>query len=298
MRKSYSLRSTIAGFLSPPKWRTSLILVCSLLHFWSLSAQTTTVIGTGTLLSSTYGPTRLTSATPLRYSRYWYIYNATEMTTAGIPSGSTITKVEWFKNGTGVVTANTGTLNVYMNNTSLSNAGMVTPSPWTTAIAGATLVSTKFFDNGANNFPASGWVEFPVSSFTYSGGTLEIVTDWDGGSPAMALTAAITWQHSNGLTANSALGGSNGTTAPASLTNSFGGVNRPNIRITYNPPAGCSGIPTAGTASAPATACSGANFTANLAGSTTGSGITLQWESAPDVAGAPGTWAAIGGATS
>ncbi len=52
---------------------------------------------------------------------------------------------------------------------------------------------------------------------------------------------------------------------------------------TWTPPAPCAGTPTAGTATAPSSACSGVNFNVSLTGYTTGvSGITFQWQSSPD----------------
>ena len=59
-------------------------------------------------------------------------------------------------------------------------------------------------------------------------------------------------------------------------------------------PAGCSGTPTGGTASVPAFVCPNANFNLSLTGQSTGTGITIQWQSSP--AGA-GTWTNITGAT-
>lgn len=64
--------------------------------------------------------------------------------------------------------------------------------------------------------------------------------------------------------------------------------------FTWTPPAACSGTPTAGTASAtPSSICVGASSTLSVAGSTSGCGLTYQWQSSPDNA----TWTNIGGAT-
>ncbi len=54
-------------------------------------------------------------------------------------------------------------------------------------------------------------------------------------------------------------------------------------KYVFTPPLPCAGAPTAGTASAPAGACSGVNFVLSLAGYTSGaSGITFQWQSSSD----------------
>ena len=51
----------------------------------------------------------------------------------------------------------------------------------------------------------------------------------------------------------------------------------------FTPPAICAGTPVAGTASAPAAACSGVNFNLTLTGYSSGvSGLTFQWQSSPD----------------
>ena len=58
---------------------------------------------------------------------------------------------------------------------------------------------------------------------------------------------------------------------------------------------GCSGTPTAGTATGPADACNNSNVTINLAGTTNASGISRQWQSSPLGAN---TFTNIAGATS
>ena len=64
---------------------------------------------------------------------------------------------------------------------------------------------------------------------------------------------------------------------------------------TWTPPSACTGTPTAGTASAPAGACSGIAFNLTLAGYTnTTSGITFQWQSSTT---SGGTYANITGGT-
>ncbi|MFM2360733.1 MAG: putative fibronectin type III-like fold domain, partial [Bacteroidota bacterium] len=60
-------------------------------------------------------------------------------------------------------------------------------------------------------------------------------------------------------------------------------------------PLGCSGTPSAGTISGPATACSATNFTLTAVGATEGQGMSYQWQSAPAVGG---PWTNIAGQTS
>ncbi len=62
----------------------------------------------------------------------------------------------------------------------------------------------------------------------------------------------------------------------------------------FTPPAACSGTPTAGTAVAtPASVCGGSSSALTVTGSTTGCGLTYQWQSSPDNV----VWTNIGGAT-
>ncbi len=64
----------------------------------------------------------------------------------------------------------------------------------------------------------------------------------------------------------------------------------------FTPPATCSGTPTAGTANAaPTSICVGSSSSLTVSGSTTGCGLTYQWQSAPAAAG---PWTNITGATS
>ena len=74
------------------------------------------------------------------------------------------------------------------------------------------------------------------------------------------------------------------TVSSATPNNAISSVtNLAGIKYVFTPPLPCAGAPTAGTASAPAGACSGVNFVLSLAGYTSGaSGITFQWQSSPD----------------
>jgi len=80
----------------------------------------------------------------------------------------------------------------------------------------------------------------------------------------------------------------------ADACSTFGSGETEDYVITIDPATACSGTPVAGTASGPASICSGVNYTLAVTGYTVGTGISLQWESSP--AGA-GTFTAISGAT-
>jgi len=71
---------------------------------------------------------------------------------------------------------------------------------------------------------------------------------------------------------------------------------QPQLDITYIPSTACSGTPSAGTTTGPASAiCGSAGFSLGISGATVGQGISYQWESSPVGAN---TWTPITGATS
>jgi len=80
--------------------------------------------------------------------------------------------------------------------------------------------------------------------------------------------------------------------SPCAVLNSYGEVEDYMVEIVQA--VACSGTPTAGTATGPASVCPNNNFNLNVSLVAIGTGITLQWESSP--AGA-GTWTPITGAT-
>ncbi|HCF63535.1 MAG TPA: hypothetical protein DEU93_04670, partial [Chitinophagaceae bacterium] len=69
---------------------------------------------------------------------------------------------------------------------------------------------------------------------------------------------------------------------------------RPFLQITFTPGGPCTNPPTPGTVTAnPSSVCLGETFTLSMAGGTSGTGQTIQWQSSPDGV----TWTDIAGAT-
>jgi hypothetical protein len=67
-----------------------------------------------------------------------------------------------------------------------------------------------------------------------------------------------------------------------------------NFKVTVTVPV-CAGTPTPGnTLASPATLCSGSTTALTLQNTTSGSGVTYNWKSAPDVSGSPGTFTSTG----
>jgi hypothetical protein len=84
---------------------------------------------------------------------------------------------------------------------------------------------------------------------------------------------------------------------PAACSNgSYGEYEDFLITLQYAPP--CSGTPNPGnTLSSAVSVCSGASYTVSLQNTIVGTGISYQWESAPDVSGVPGTFTPVALAT-
>lgn len=98
-------------------------------------------------------------------------------------------------------------------------------------------------------------------------------------------TSTTSWSATTAGTTNNATCALSATIFPAS-----------GLTFTWTQPTGCTGTPTAGTASAPAGACSGVAFDLALTGYSTGtSGITFKWQSSPT--GVSGSFTDIVGGT-
>lgn len=259
-----------------------IILWAAALFSAVVHSQTVVQIGTGTLSTGgvNYMPIyRSSAASTFDYSRTYFLYTAAEMAAAGIPAGSTITKVEWDKSNTGATVASTANIvfNIYMNNS--SSTGYTTAQTWATLTSGATQV----YNNNNQVIPATtGFLPFTLTTpFVYSGAALEIATDWDisavSGNPT---TAAFNFSYT---TIANRTGGTSNSTALTGASSLGTQTGRPNIRITYTPPPACSGTPNGGTAVASTTyICSPQNVNLSLSGSTAASGLTYSWQSSPD----------------
>ena len=243
-------------------------------------------IGTSTAASSyLYGPYYRSSTTSVfNYSKYAYIYTATEL--SGIPPGSMITQIEWQK-ASGTITA-PNTFEILLSNNSATT--LTTGTTWGAVTAGAT--SAYLSTNQGFTAAGPGWESFTMTTpFIYTGGTLQVMTDHVYAGVASAVNnfyretatgMAIGW-------ASNLVG-----SAATALTTTYGN-NRPNIKIHYVPGTSCTGTVVAGTANSSVSAvCPSVPFNLSLSGNTLASGITYQWQSGPS---ATGPWTNITGAT-
>ncbi|HRO05516.1 MAG TPA: gliding motility-associated C-terminal domain-containing protein [Ferruginibacter sp.] len=277
-------------------------LVCALFTIagiGSLNAQTV-VINTGTPGTPQYnaGPIyRSAASSAYDASRYSYLYTADELAAVGITSGAVINVLGWIKDNNATSTGG-GIFRIYMKNSSATTYGLPTES-WANLNNGTTMV----YENLSFTVPATqnpDYITFPLSvPFTYTGGSLEISTEWDiNGVAGNASTGTFNWMWSTVVdriygTGQTVLANA-GTLS--STSNSISDINdrRPFLQITFTPGGPCTNPPTPGTVTAnPSSVCLGETFTLSMAGGTSGTGQTIQWQSSPDGV----TWTDIAGAT-
>ncbi|MCX6279109.1 MAG: GEVED domain-containing protein, partial [Bacteroidetes bacterium] len=255
------------------------LLIAFSLWAGSSWAQTTATIGAGTTTATDYGPVyNWGAANTFDYCIYNYLFLSSEIAAAGIPVGSTITKLAWSKS-TAFATSGNAKFDIWIKNSTHTNQtnGVL----WGTVITGSTLA----YSTVAQSIPSTvGWIEFTLSTpIIYTGGSLEIATNWDisavVGNPT---TGAFLWKYSN-LTFNGTVGQSSSEPLNSlSYLSAYGtgGASRPNIQITYQPTPACSGTPAPGNTLASASPiCSGASLTLSLQNTTPGLGVTYNWES-------------------
>ena len=260
-----------------------LTLFLMLFMNFSLKAQTDVIIGAGAVTGTTAngaatdaGPMYCTGGTStFIYSKHHILYTASELAIAGIPAGTLITKIAWNKANNAAYSASTAVIfDVYMKNSSATSVPAV-PIAFTSVISSATSV----YNSTTQTFPSTtGWVDINLTTpFLYTGGSLEISTNWDvsaGGSTSSGASANFAWAKDN--VSNVVLSYC-GAAQSANLANLR--TARAQIKITYMPAGPCTAPPTPGTAtSSKVNACSGENFTLNLTGNSTGSGQTYQWQ--------------------
>ena len=233
-----------------------------------LNAQTVT-IGSGVIANTNTG-----EPAPFqdwaKNSRHQFLIRASELTFAGIPSGATISSLGW-------------TINSLTGSTLEENYSIY--YKWTSVTVLTTTFQTGLTQvYGPTDFTPSvtGNIDFALTSS---------LSSWDGTSNLLIqiCEGATTGVYTHNCTSPySALGfvcttyyRADGTSACPSVTGTTLS-NRPNTRITYSS-GGCTGTPTPGnTVSTSNPVCSGSSFTLSLQNSTSGSGVTYQWESSPD----------------
>lgn len=279
--------------------RNALLFILLIAAAVQLKAQTV-VINTGTAGTPQYnaGPIYRSAATSAYdASRYAYLYTQSELAAAGILPGSIITQLGWAKNNNATSTGG-GIFRIYMKNSSAAAFAAATET-WANLNSATTMVYQNLsFVVPATTAPT--YITFLLTTpFTYTGGSLEISTEWDiNGVSGDASTGTFDWLWST--VPDRIYGTGNTTLAPittlSSTTNSISDITdrRPFIQITYTPGTACAGTPVGGnTVSSASVVCNGVPFTLSLSGATNASGISYQWQISSD----NNNWVDIGSAT-
>jgi len=147
-------------------------------------SQTTVTIGTGTSASGTNdngNPIYRSSATSgFSFSQSVQLLTPTDLSSVGLSSGSTITKIAYYKtNAFTMGTGRTADLKIYLKNS--GSTSLVTTQNMTTWTTGATLCYSNPAVSDTNIPAAAGWVEFTFTTpFNYTGGSIEVAIDWTG----------------------------------------------------------------------------------------------------------------------
>ena len=247
-------------------------------------AQTVVTVGIGTATTNGINGLpiyRSSAASTFNYSRSASLYTTSDL--SSIPNGAIITAIAFNKTSAASLRSGyTATFNILLKNT--ANTVLNSTTDWATFITGATTAYTTATLDSAT-FSATPWVSFPLStSFVYTGGSLEIYTDWainsSSGTGTNYTTAAFPFAYTTTTGVQSA-GNSNSTALTGTTVLSGTNSRLNNIQITYSPPPTCTGTPLAGTANTSATAgiCSGNGITVSLTGGSAASSLSYQLQS-------------------
>lgn len=244
----------------------------------------TVQIGAGTDLppATLYSPFyRFSAGSTTTMVRSNILFTDAELSAAGIVAGSTITAVEFYKGNVAqlLIPAN---FKMYMANT--SNTSLATTTTWASILT----THTEVYNNAAFSLPDPvGWVNWAVTPFVYTGGSLEIATDLSMTGGTTGATNFFQWQYTSGTPTDRIIGAT-GTTGPATLNGTVAAYKfRPNIRITFSTGSACTSPPVPGVATAlPSTpVCAGTAVTLNVTGNSSGTGQTYTWQSSAALGG-------------
>lgn len=264
----------------------------SVLFFVTITAfsQTTVTIRAGVPLSESTasGPIfRQSASSNMDYSQYAYLYTAAELN--AIPAGTIINGIAFNKVTNAATTlSGGGKFRIYLKNSTTSQYN-ATFAYFNDLISGATLV----YSNNETTIPAAtGFLQFPFTSpFVYTGGSLEVMVDWDihsvAGNPT---TAWISWERTT--VARKIYGWASAVNAnlimyPAGDSTGDITNTRPVVRFSLagTLPA-CTEPPAAGSITAPDSICMGVNTILTVAGASGGNNttqkLTYQWQSSTD----------------
>jgi len=248
---------------------------------WSQTVTVVTPTG-GTALGNTNG----TGADPVcRYFnslRYQVHYTAAELSAAGIAPGAVISKIAWN------VTEASGTLANYtvkMANTTQANGNA------------HNAVATTTVKNAFSYATALGYNDIILDvPFTWDGTNNLLVEVCTGTTnPFTSPYGGVAARTGYATTAYGARAYRIDGTAACATATSSPLTNKPVIRLTWTGGSACSGTPNPGnTVASPTALCIGSSVALSVQNTTSGSGVTRQWQSSLDNV----SWTNITGATS
>jgi len=248
-----------------------------------MSAQTV-VVSPGNPAKKTGGITifRKPMSSYYGYERAAYIYKQSEIGAIG-----NISQVSFYCDS--INSPATVPVKIYLKEITASSFTAATTVA--TEETGATLVFNGTIASGTF---VKGWINLtlPVPFlYTSAANNLEVIVEADGGGAGVEGSLPKGFRYDS-LTTTKMQYWQADNVAPTG-TGSLSKY-RQNIQLVLSPNTACAGTPTSGTATANATTlCYNDSTSLNLAGSTIGSGITLQWQSSLNGA----TWTNITGAT-
>lgn len=205
----------------------SLLLIAFLLGANKADAQVIQ-IDSGAASNPLYavGPIYMSTTLFYRYSRYAYLYTQSELEAVGFTPGTTITTVGWMKN-TSSTAAGPAVFSIYMKNSTTASYSLASES-WTNLSSNATLVYT----DPTQAIPATAspnYIDFALSTpFIYTGGSLEILTEWDISAPSAPIaTGAFEWVNT---VVTDRIYGTGGTSLPSTLSSTSNNTSIDNLR--------------------------------------------------------------------
>jgi len=204
-----------------------------LLFVQEAQAQLFVQVGTGNEFpaSTLYSPVyRFSATSTTRYAQSNILFTAADLAAAGLPAGSIIDSVAFFK-GNAAASSGPG----FLYQMFVGNSTQTAPLPQQTFndVIGT---KTQVINNPAFQLGAqTGWITFPFSTpITYTGAGLEIAAFLDyGATPANVINNFVTWEYTTGNATTIT-----GLTGSAVFTSVMTGNvatyrHRPNIRIYY-----------------------------------------------------------------
>lgn len=224
-------------YMPPFRYLATLLLAALLTaDSFQAHAQVTVQIDTGTPNTPLYavGPIYMSSTLFYRYSRFAYLYTEAELAAAGILPGTDILTVGWMKS-TANSAAGPASFRILMKNSS-TGAYSDPTATWNNLSSGATQV----YSSSNEAIPATAspaYIDFALAApFTYTGGSLEILTQWDiSVPPAPIATGAFEWENT---TVPDRIYASGGTSLPVTLSATSNNTNindrRPVIQFTVD----------------------------------------------------------------